>query len=210
MKFLCVLCDEAMKLDQVERPGTGSLSVVFACATCGHRMAMLTNPGETQLLRALDVRIGGRSAPAEPLEFVRSMLDSQREAGQDAASPGVAGSAAVPTSGCPFSAMANLAAVEVPACQSEAADRPSAEPGVPGTRHRGTQSAGSLGTPNVPVAESPDRQIAWSPEAARRLERIPEFIRPMVRQGIERLAAQRGLRQVTEDVMDEARSTLGL
>jgi len=96
--------------------------------------------------------------------------------------------------------MANLAAAEVP----------SAEHVVPGTRHRGTQSAGSLGTPNGLLAESPHRQIAWSPEAARRLERIPEFIRPMVRQGIERLAAQRGFREVTEDVMDEVRSTLCL
>ena len=212
MKFLCVLCDEAMKLEQVERPGTGSLSVVFACANCGHRMAMLTNPGETQLLRALDVRIGGRSAPAEPLEFVRSMLASKREAGQDAPSPSVAGSAAVPASGCPFSAMMNLAD-EQPA-------------GTPATRQLGNLGRGESEatleapaahpahgkgrTPGDPVAESPSCPIAWSPEATRRLERIPEFIRPMVREGIERLAAQRGFRQVTEDVMDEVRSILGL
>jgi hypothetical protein len=53
----------------------------------------------------------------------------------------------------------------------------------------------------------PDRQIAWSPEAALRLERIPEFIRPMARLGIERFAAQRGYRRITEDVMEEARGT---
>jgi hypothetical protein len=189
MKFLCVLCDEAMKLEQVERPETGSLSVVFTCGTCGHRMAMLTNPGETQLLRALDVRIGGRSAPAEPMEFVRSMLASKREAAQDAASPSEAGSAAAPTSGCPFSAMMNLAG-----------ERPDLE-----ARADALREGSALG--RTGVAEG---KMTWAPEAERRLGRIPEFIRPMARQGIEQFATTRGHRRITEEVMEEARGALGM
>jgi hypothetical protein len=54
------------------------------------------------------------------------------------------------------------------------------------------------------------RPMAWSPEAERRLERIPEFIRPMVRQGIERLAAERGYQHVTDLLMDEVRTTFGM
>lgn len=192
MKFLCVRCDEAMKLERVEEPEDGSLSVVFACAACGNRMAMLTNPWETQLVRALDVRIGGRSSPAEPMEFVRSMLASRGEAGPDAASPSTPASGGSPPSRCPFSAMANLAA-----------ERPGAD-GEPGNRGTG-ESGHSERAPG-----SPDYQIAWSPEAARRLERIPEFIRPMARQGVEQFAAERGYRRITEDVMDEARGALGM
>lgn len=193
MKFLCVRCDEAMKLERVEEPEEGSLSVVFACATCGNRMAMLTNPSETQLVRALDVRIGGRSSPAEPMEFVRNMLASRREAEPDPAS-------ASGVSRCPFSAMANLAG------QRPEMDGQSGEPG-------GAPREQSVTGPSRPAREAlgtPEGQIAWSPEAVGRLERVPEFIRPMIRQGIEQFAAQRGYRRITEDVMTEARGALGM
>jgi len=167
MKFLCVRCDEGMKLERVEKPEEdGSLGVVFTCAVCGNRVAMLTNPWETQLVRALDVRIGGRSSPAEPMEFVRSMLASKREAGPDAAGPGPAASGTAPSSGCPFSAMANLA---------------------------GEKTA-----------------ITWEATAERRLDRVPDAIRPMARQGIERIAVQRGYHHITEDIVDEIRNALGL
>jgi hypothetical protein len=192
MKFLCVRCDEVMKLERVEEPEDGSLSVVFACAACGNRMAMLTNPSETQLVRALDVRIGGRSSPAEPMEFVRSMLASGREFGLDGATPSGAASGTASASRCPFSAMANLAA-----------QRPGTD-GEPGNR-----GIGESGQSEQPSG-TPEFQIAWSPEAARRLERVPEFIRPMIRQGIEQFAAQRGYRRITEDVMAEARGALGM
>ncbi|HSB68507.1 MAG TPA: hypothetical protein VLT62_04120 [Candidatus Methylomirabilis sp.] len=190
MKFLCVRCDEAMKLERVEGPEDGSLSVLFACAACGNRVAMLANPRETQLVRALDVKIGGRSLPPEPMEFVRSMLVSGREAGLDAAA-----STAAP-SGCPFSAMANLAA--------ERADTN----GQSGAARGHTGSVESRPTGEAPG--SPGPRITWSPEAVRRLERIPEFIRPMIRQGIEQFAAQRGYRNITPDVMVEARGGLGM
>jgi hypothetical protein len=52
--------------------------------------------------------------------------------------------------------------------------------------------------------------MTWAPEAERRLERIPEFIRPMARQGIEQFAANRGHRRVTLDVMEAARGALGM
>ncbi|HSD10591.1 MAG TPA: PCP reductase family protein [Candidatus Binatia bacterium] len=58
MKFLCVLCDEPMKLVQVAPPDRGSLSVVYECPHCAHRIAMLTNPLETQMVTSLGVVIG--------------------------------------------------------------------------------------------------------------------------------------------------------
>jgi hypothetical protein len=180
MKFLCVLCDAQMKLEKTTGPVEGSLSVTFTCPSCAHRIALLTNPWETQLVRALDVKIGGRSSPAEPWEFVRTMLAARREdatSGEEGSSgatdeglnaEGLGGN---PSTGlgagprCPFSAMANRAAERPP--------------------------------------------LTWDPAAERRLERVPDFIRPMARQGIERFAVERGYERVTEKVMDEARGVLG-
>lgn len=58
MKFLCVACDEPMSLVSTAPPDEGSMSVVYACPRCSHRIAMLTNPHETQVVQSLGVRIG--------------------------------------------------------------------------------------------------------------------------------------------------------
>ena len=47
--------------------------------------------------------------------------------------------------------------------------------------------------------------MAWSPEAEQRLENIPDFIRPMARKEVERLAKERGATTITAQVMDEAK-----
>lgn len=52
--------------------------------------------------------------------------------------------------------------------------------------------------------DSPDG-MTWSREAEQRLENIPDFIRPMARKEIERLAKERGVLTITAQVMDEAK-----
>lgn len=47
--------------------------------------------------------------------------------------------------------------------------------------------------------------VTWTPEAEKRLENIPDFIRPMARREIERLAKERGAATITAQVMDEAK-----
>ncbi|UVT15514.1 MAG: PCP reductase family protein [Nitrospira sp.] len=47
--------------------------------------------------------------------------------------------------------------------------------------------------------------MTWSREAEQRLENIPDFIRPMARKEIERLAKERGVSTITAQVMDEAK-----
>lgn len=79
MKFLCVGCDEPMRFQSVEGPEEGSVSVTFGCPGCGYRVALLTNPLETQLVRALGVKVGGRAFPPEPLEVISTTLGQQRE-----------------------------------------------------------------------------------------------------------------------------------
>ncbi len=59
MKFLCVKCDEGMKMKGISGPDdTGSLAVVYHCDQCSYEVAMLTNAHETQLVSSLGVRIG--------------------------------------------------------------------------------------------------------------------------------------------------------
>lgn len=47
--------------------------------------------------------------------------------------------------------------------------------------------------------------MTWSPEAEQRLDNIPDFIRPMARKEIERVAKERGMSTITAQVMDEAK-----
>ena len=65
MKFLCVSCDEPMKLIKTNPPDRGSMTVVFRCPTCEHQIAMLTNHYETELVGSLGVKIGGKSVSEE-------------------------------------------------------------------------------------------------------------------------------------------------
>ena len=65
MKFLCVSCDEAMKLIDAKPPERGSLTVVYRCMSCDHEIAMLTNPFETQVVGSLGVKVGGEAAATD-------------------------------------------------------------------------------------------------------------------------------------------------
>ena len=163
MKFLCLDCDAPMKLHSTEGPDAGSLSVVFRCPECGFRVAMLTNPFETQMVKSLGVKVGGRASPAAPFEHLRSAMANPRPD----AFEGAPESAETPDGpGCPFAAMIN----------------------------EGTTPA----------------RVAWTAEAEARVERIPEFIRPMARRAIERFAEDHGYSSITEAVIDKARSTFGM
>ena len=62
MKFLCIPCDAPMKLQTVEPPDRGSLSIVYACPECGYEMAMLTNAYDTQVIQSLGVKVGPSTA----------------------------------------------------------------------------------------------------------------------------------------------------
>ena len=63
MKFLCVPCDEQMKLKHAIGPEGGSVALVYACPACSAEMAMMTNPHETQVVGSLGVTIGAGDDP---------------------------------------------------------------------------------------------------------------------------------------------------
>jgi len=79
MKYLCIECDEGMEFVEAEGSEEEFLSVTFICPKCQKRIALLTNPQETQLVRALGVSLGGRTVPPEPFEQIRTTLVRQRE-----------------------------------------------------------------------------------------------------------------------------------
>ena len=59
MKFVCLACDEAMRLTEAVPPDEqGSMGATFRCPTCGAGVAMLTNQWETDVVQSLGVRIG--------------------------------------------------------------------------------------------------------------------------------------------------------
>jgi len=78
------------------------------------------------------------------------------------------------------------------------------EPGAqdPSAQEGGTASQGTR--PATPGA------VEWSPEAVERLQRVPRFVRGMVKRIYTDYARERGIRTLTPDVMDTARSDLGL
>ncbi|HUP42506.1 MAG TPA: PCP reductase family protein [Thermoanaerobaculia bacterium] len=172
MKFLCVACDQPMKLESVERTGGGSLTVLYSCPGCSQRTAMLTNPLETEMVSSLGVKIGpgpaARSAaPAMPASPATAAPDSATHS----AVPPVSGSADPAVSRCPFSGVVR-----------ELEDERAAAPGEP----------------------------AWSAAALARLEGIPDFVRPMAKQGIEHYARSNGYAEIDEQVLDEARARFGM
>src|SRR5215510_6021775 len=242
MKFVCLNCETYMNFEKVEKPGENTLGVFFGCPSCNAKFSMVTNPGETQMVSALGVKLGGRSVEAEPFEMTRGTLKDEAtigsgqmaaylnekiQGGQPAATVATtATTGEKPSSGCPFSAMV-------------------AEMGLTsGGKHGDTGTVTSEFTWSVDAKEKLDRLpsfvkpmvqssveafarkqgyktitlqvmddskndspngMAWTPEAQQRLDNIPDFIRPMARKEIERLAKERGVATITAQVMDDAK-----
>ena len=81
MKFLCTDCDTAMKFKDVTRPQQGSVTALFECPDCFTEIAMYLNPSETQMLKSLDLKLGGNNEAAQPMQLVRSQLDTAKSEG---------------------------------------------------------------------------------------------------------------------------------
>ncbi|MYF97850.1 protochlorophyllide oxidoreductase [Candidatus Poribacteria bacterium] len=55
------------------------------------------------------------------------------------------------------------------------------------------------------MSEPEQSGLKWTSEALERLERIPSFVRPMAKMGIESFAKDNGHTEITGEVMDAAR-----
>ena len=239
MKFVCLNCETYMNFEKVEKPGEGTLGVFFGCPSCNAKFSMVTNPGETQMVSSLGVKLGGRTVEAEPFEMTRGTLKDEALAGAGqmgaylnekiqggqpvvaaAASPAKAPEKA---SGCPFSAMVaemGLTSSGKPANgiseftwtpdAKEKLDRlpafvkPMVQSSVEAYARKQGYKSITLQVMDDSKNYSPEG-MTWSREAEQRLENIPDFIRPMARKEVERLAKERGVSTITAQVMDEAK-----
>lgn len=78
MKFICLKCESYLSYEGQEELGE-SLGITFKCPQCGHRLAMVANSGETQLVHSMGIQIGGRTSRPAPLEMTRTALNEGKE-----------------------------------------------------------------------------------------------------------------------------------
>jgi len=79
---------------------------------------------------------------------------------------------------------------------------------IPATDGRGARPLDSAqGGPGEAGSPMP---VRWTTAAEARLANIPAFVRPMARTGIERFARERGVSEVDEKILDEARDFFGM
>jgi hypothetical protein len=61
-----------------------------------------------------------------------------------------------------------------------------------------------------PVEASEPNAVRWTAAAEARLAKVPEFVRPMARVGIERFAREKGCLEIDENILDAAREFFGM
>jgi len=79
MKFICNDCQRSMEfVENAPSQDGGSMAIRYACPNCGRSISMVTNPGETQVVRSLGVTIGHEAlaAQSEPMAMIRDALAS--------------------------------------------------------------------------------------------------------------------------------------
>ena len=128
MKFICEKCEVPMEFVSEDDLSRESMKVVFRCGGCGVRFSMVTNPGETQLIYSLGIKMGGKEAD-KPLELTRTTLKGEKTA----------------------------------------------------------------------------EAFIWTPGAEARLGNAPALIRPMAKRAVEKLAGDKGLVVIDEELMDEVK-----
>ncbi len=77
-------------------------------------------------------------------------------------------------------------------------------------RQPSEQSAGGEQSPEVEPTLQPGQSVGWSPEAKERLEKVPSFVRGMVKRIYIDWAKENGVAEMTPDTMNRARTELGL
>ena len=185
MKFLCVSCDEQMKLKETQGPDEGSFTIVFRCPKCEREFALLTNPMETQVVRALDIKIGGSpNRAAEPMEATRTFLTPLSQKGESE----------IPNS-----------ELQTPK-STESASLAGGQAGKEGS----ASGPGCPFTEIVNEAFQKSEQMVWVKEAEERMEKIPEAVRPMAKMGIEHYAREKGYKEITLQVLEEAKGKFGM
>ena len=79
MKFNCTNCDSRMKFQEATGTADGGMLVTSVCTTCRNRTTLVSNPGETMLLKALNAGHAGQALMAKLMESVGQTLTEMGE-----------------------------------------------------------------------------------------------------------------------------------
>lgn len=84
--------------------------------------------------------------------------------------------------------------------------------GAPSTGEKKYPFAGPVARATSEKARATEQfdAIPWTSNALERLQNIPEFVRPMAKQGIEKMAIEHDHAEITEEVLDQAKEHFGM
>ena len=74
MQFICNKCKKRMKSDEAVGEGDGWMGISSFCPNCGSRFKLLSNPGETLLLKALNAGVAGQELMSKVLQSAQDTL----------------------------------------------------------------------------------------------------------------------------------------
>ena len=91
MKFVCEDCDIVMEFVENQTDSeAGLMRISYVCPDCERSIAMVTNPGETQMVTSLGVTIGHEELSAQdppPMQMVRGALEGGTEGAESSGGP---------------------------------------------------------------------------------------------------------------------------
>lgn len=212
--FACPSCEA--KVSMVTNPGETQMVSSLGVQLGGRTVA----PSPLEMTRGTLKEDVGAPAPSGSMA---AYLNDKISAGQTAAPAPGATAKEGESGGCPFSAM--VAQMGLTSGEASTGAAPSALQWSPDAQERldklpsfvQPMVKGSVetyarknGYTTVTLQVMDDSKnssngLNWSPEAEERLRNIPDFIQPMARKEIERLAQERGATTVSAELMDEAK-----
>ena len=212
--FACPSCEA--KVSMVTNPGETQMVSSLGVQLGGRTVA----PSPLEMTRGTLKEDAGAPAPSGSMA---DYLNEKIHAGQSATPAPGATAKEGESGGCPFSAMVaqmgltsgesstgtQQAALQWSPDAQERLDKlPSfVQPMVKGSVETFARKNG-YSTVTLQVmddSKNSSNGLNWSPEAEERLRNIPDFIQPMARKEIERLAQERGATTVSAELMDEAK-----
>lgn len=212
--FACPSCDA--KVSMVTNPGETQMVSSLGVQLGGRTVA----PSPLEMTRGtLKEDVGAPAAAGSMADY----LNEKIHAGQSASPAPGATAKDGESGGCPFSAM--VAQMGLTSGESSTGTQPAALQWSPDAQERLDKLpsfvqpmvkssvetfARKNGYSTVTLQVMDDSKnssngLSWSPEAEERLRNIPDFIQPMARKEIERLAQERGATTISAELMDEAK-----
>lgn len=213
--FTCPSCDA--KFSMVTNPGETQMISSLGVQLGGRSAA----PQPFEMTRSA-LKDEAQAGSGQMAAYLNEKIQAGQSAGTSATQSGKAQSSEKTGGGCPFSAMVAQMGLTASDLKAGAASNftwsPDAKakleklPGFvqPMVKASVEAYARKHGYTTITLQVMDDSKndssgIAWAKEAEQRLENIPDFIRPMARREIERIAKERGLATVTTQIMDEAK-----